>query len=134
MSNIPEGFKPADFKGPYLLQGGPYYIKRDGEGWLVGLEVQDKHANYIDIAHGGVLSTLADVALSLQVYLSEQPNPTVTTSSLTTNFLSPAKVGDWLQASAEIDRLGKRTAHVHGRIAARGEVLATMSGVFAIRR
>jgi acyl-coenzyme A thioesterase 13 len=134
MEIIPEGFSLADFRGPYLQNGGPYYVKKQGESYLVALRVEDKHTNYMDIAHGGVLSTLADVALSWQVYLSEQPNPAVTTTSLTTNFLASAKKGDWLVAAALIDRLGKRAAHVHGSISCEGKLLVTMTGVFNIFR
>ena len=132
--SIPAGFKPAGFRGRYLKDGGPYYLKNEARRWIVGLSVAEQHINYIDIAHGGVLTTLADVALSLQVYLSEQPNPNVTTSSLTVNFMAAAKQGDWLEARATIDRLGKRTAHVHGSIRCGQRVLATASGVFGIYR
>lgn len=134
MSEIPAGFKPARFNGPYLQRGGPYYVRAVDGCHEVGLQVGDAHINYIDIAHGGVLSTLADVALSFQVYLSERPNPAVTTVSLTTNFLAPARRGDWLVASTRIDRLGKRSAHVSGRICCGEQTLATMSGVFNLRR
>jgi acyl-coenzyme A thioesterase PaaI-like protein len=81
-----------------------------------------------------MLSTLADVALSVQPYFSERPNPAVTTSSLTLNFISAARLGDWIVAETVIDRLGKRSAQVHGRIQRDGDTLATMSGVFAIHR
>ncbi|WP_279246218.1 PaaI family thioesterase [Candidatus Litorirhabdus singularis] len=134
MSEIPDGFQPAQFNGPYLQRGGPYYVRTVGDCYEVGLRVGDGHINYIDIAHGGVLSTLADVALSFQVYLSERPNPAVTTVSLTTNFLAPARLGDWLVATTKIDRLGKRSAHVSGSICCGEQTLATMSGVFNVRR
>jgi acyl-coenzyme A thioesterase 13 len=134
MIEVPAGFKPAQFNGPYLQRGGPYYVRSVDAGYEVGLHVGDSHINYIDIAHGGVLSTLADVALSFQVYLSERPNPAVTTVSLTTNFLAPARLGDWLVATATIDRLGQRSAHVSGRICCAERTLATMTGVFNVRR
>jgi uncharacterized protein (TIGR00369 family) len=133
-TEIPPGFKPAGFDSRYLTGSGPYYLKKEAASWIVGLPVAEQHINYIDIAHGGVLTTLADVALSLQVYLSEQPNPNVTTTSLTVNFMAAAKLGDWLEARATIDRLGKRTAHVHGSILCGQQVLATASGVFGIYR
>jgi uncharacterized protein (TIGR00369 family) len=134
MDDIPGGFKPAQFNGEFLLRGGPYFVRKRGDAWDVGLRIAEQHINYIDIAHGGALSTLADVALSLQVYRSERPSPAVTTTSLTVNFLDAAKLGDWLEAEASIDRLGKRTAHVHGSIRSGERLLATMSGVFNIFR
>ncbi len=134
MAEIPEGFSLAQFNGAFLKHNGPFHVKKEGERWLVGLLVGEHHANYLEIAHGGVISTLADVALSLQPFFSEKPNPPVTTSSLTTNFIAPARVGDWLVADCHMDRLGKRNAHVSGAIHRGDEVLATMSGVFNIQR
>ena len=131
---IPDGFRVAPFSGSYLVANGPFYTRRDGDSWQVGLRVEPHHVNYVEIAHGGILSTLADVALSNLVYLSEDPHPVVTTTSLTTNFLSAARLGDWLVARASIDRMGKRTAHVHGQICRDDEPVATMSGVFGIYR
>ena len=129
---IPDGFKPAQFNGRYLHHVGPYYTKKTKETILVGLPIQDHHINYVDIAHGGVLTTLADVALSFQVYLSRTPNPAVTTVNLSTNFLGPAKLGDWLEADGFIDRQGKRLAYVHGSIRAGDRLVMTMNGVFNI--
>ena len=134
MNDIPEGFKRADFSGNFLLRNGPYYLRREEDSWLVAQRVEEQHVNYLGIAHGGMLSTLADVAMSAQPYLSEQPNPAVTTTTLTTNFLAPAKLGDWLVAKPRIARLGKHTAHVQGAIYRGEEMLVTMTGVFAIRR
>lgn len=134
MSDIPEGFKPARFDGKYLQHVGPYFTKKTDETILVGLHVEDHHINYVDIAHGGILTTLADVALSFQVFLSKRPALTVTTVSLTTNFLGSVKLGDWLEADGYIDRIGKRVAYTHGSIRRGDDVVMTMSGVFNVIR
>ena len=134
MSDIQQGFKPAEFHGVFLEQNGPFYVKKTDACWLVGLSIEEHHANYLAIAHGGVISTLSDVALSLQPFYSEKPNPPVTTTSLTINFIAPAKIGDWLVAETQIDHMGKRTAHVSGKIFRDDVILATMSGVFNIFR
>jgi len=134
MEDAPAGFKPAQFTGEYLVNGGPYFTRKQGDSWAVALRVAEQHTNYIDIAHGGVLSTLADVALSLQPYRSERPSPQVTTMSLTTNFLSAVRLGDWLIAESVMDRMGKSSAYVHGEIRCEDRLVATMSGVFNVRR
>lgn len=128
------GFAPARFTPGFLDHGGPYWLKAGDGGTLVGLRMADHHMNYRDMAHGGVLTTLADVALSYQAYASESPPVPVATASLTTNFLGPARLGDWLVADARIDRIGGRNAHVSGRIMRGEDVLATMSGVFTLHR
>lgn len=131
---IPQGFAKADFSPGFLDHGGPYYLRREGERWLVGLRLLDQHMNYRDMAHGGVLSTFADVAMSWQVYTSEDPPLPVSTITLAVNFLGPARLGDWLVADVRIDRLGKRVAYCSGHIRRGEEVLATASASFAIAR
>ena len=133
-ADIPEGFEDSGFSGRYLGHVGPYYLKHTDTGILVGLRIEEKHINYVDIAHGGVLTTLADVALSLQVHRSEEPPLGVTTISLNTSFLGPAKLGDWLIADARIDRKGKRIAYTSGEIRSGDKVIMTMTGVFNIMR
>lgn len=134
MSVPPAGFKPAKFSAGFLDLSGPYYLGTPGSELVVGMFVLNSHANYLGIAHGGVLSTFADVALSFLVHNSERPAVPVVTNSLTTNFLAGAKCGDWLEAHCRIDRLGKRIAYASGEIRRGDETILTMSGVFTILR
>ncbi len=134
-ADVPQGFEPAGFSPGFLDHGGPYFLKaRDGVPKLVGLRICPHHINYQDAAHGGVVSTFADVALSHAVYDAERPRLTPSTITLQVNYLKGAKLGDWLEADVQIDRLGGRTAYTSGRILREGEPIATMSGVFAIKR
>ena len=132
---IPPSFEPAGFTPGFLDHGGPYYLGAQMEGVrVVGLLNCPHHINYRDAAHGGVISTYADVALSHAVYDAERPRLAPSTVTLTVNYLAGAKLGDWLEARVRIDRLGGRTAYTSGGIWRGEEQVATMSGVFAIRR
>ncbi|MEP5936859.1 MAG: PaaI family thioesterase [Erythrobacter sp.] len=132
----PDGYTQAQFSAGFLDHGGPYFLcpRDDGLPGLVALRVMAHHINYQDAAHGGVLSTFADVALSHAIYDAERPRMLPSTSTLTTNFLSAAKLGDWLVAEVTIDRIGSRTGYTSGAITCGDKVIATMSGVFSIRR
>lgn len=133
--NTPQGFEPARFSPGFLDHGGPYYLRSHPAGpRVVGLRILPHHINYQDAAHGGVVTTLADVALSHAVYDAERPHPAVATISLTCNFLNPIKLGDWLECEVAIDRMGARTAHCSGKVLRDGETVATMCGAFAVRR
>lgn len=132
---IPSGFEPAGFSPGFLDHGGPYYLGAAVEGVrVVGLLICPHHINYRDAAHGGVISTFADVALSHAVYDAERPRLAPSTVTLTVNYLAAAKLEDWLEARVRIDRLGGRTAYTSGGIWRGSEQLATISGVFAIKR
>lgn len=132
---IPPGFEPAGFTPGFLDHGGPYYVGAATQGvCVVGLLIRPHHINYQDAAHGGVISTFADVALSHAVYDAERPRLTPSTVTLTVNYLAGARLGDWLEARVRIDRLGGRTAYTSGAIWRGDEAIATMSGVFAFKR
>ena len=132
---IPAGFDPAGFSPGFLDHGGPYYLGPALAGVrVVGLAICPHHINYQDAAHGGVISTFADVALSHAVHDAERPRLAPATVTLTVNYLAAARLGDWLEARVRIDRLGGRTAYCSGAIWRGDEQIATMSGVFAIRR
>jgi acyl-coenzyme A thioesterase PaaI-like protein len=133
--DIPSGFEPAGFTPGFLDHGGPYYLGAPLDGVrVVGLRICPHHINYQDAAHGGVISTFADVALSHAVYDAERPRLAPSTVTLTVNYLAGAKLGDWLEARVRIDRMGGRTAYTSGGIWRGAEQIATMSGVFAFKR
>lgn len=131
---VPEGFVPANFSPGFLDHSGPYYLKEGQGAPIVGIRIMSQHMNYIGSAHGGVLATLADVALSLAVYVSEEPRLPVSTVNMATNFLSAARLGEWIEAVGTIDRVGKTLAHAHGSIRCADRTLMTMSAVFKIIR
>lgn len=134
-ADIPSGFVPAGFTPGFLDHGGPYYLGAPLDGvQMIGLLIRPHHINYRDAAHGGVISTFADVALSHAVYDAERPRLAPSTVTLTVNYLTGARLGDWLVARVRIDRLGGRTAYTSGGIWRGDTVIATMSGVFAVRR
>lgn len=133
--DIPPGFAPAGFSPGFLDHGGPYYLGPALAGVrVVGLLIMAHHINYQDAAHGGVIATFADVALSHAIHDAERPRLQPVTVTLTVNYLAAARLGDWLEARVQIDRLGGRTAYASGSIWRGAEPIATMSGVFAVRR
>ncbi len=113
---------------------GPYYERQSADCIIVATRINAGHINHIKVAHGGVLGTLADVALSYQVHRAEKPALPVATMNLSTNYLAAAKLDDWVEAYTAIDRISKRTAYCSGRIVCGDTVLMTMSAIFAILR
>ncbi|NQZ47678.1 MAG: PaaI family thioesterase [Erythrobacter sp.] len=131
----PDPYIRARFSPGFLDHGGPYFLApREGAPQMVGLHIEAHHINYRDAAHGGVISTFADVALSHAVYDAQRPRLVPSTITLQVNYLTAARLDDWLEADVRIDRIGGRTAYTSGEIRRAGETLATMTGVFAIRR
>ena len=139
-NDIPEGYKPLKRGGGYLTSLGPWYYRMDetkgGErGQLVlAIRVEDRHTNIRHIAHGGFLVTIVDTALGIVVSSSREPAQPIVTVSLTTNFVSSAELGDWVEAHVDIDRMGGRLAYASCRLVTGARTIMTGSGVFALMK
>jgi uncharacterized protein (TIGR00369 family) len=133
--DIPEGFKPLKRGGEYLVSLGPWYYRRDDKSQIVlAIRVEDRHTNIRHIAHGGFLVTMVDTALGIVVSSSREPPQPIVTVSLTTNFVSSAEPGDWVEAHVDIDRMGGRLAYARCTLRSGDRVIMTGSGVFALMK
>jgi uncharacterized protein (TIGR00369 family) len=129
---VPDGFQPLRRGGPFLRSLGPLYYRQDGDRIVVALRVDEQHLNTRAIAHGGMLVTLADSALGIVLSMSRAPPHPMVTVSLTTDFLEPARLGDWLEAHVEIERVGARLAFARCHLAVGERRVLRASGVFAL--
>lgn len=131
---IEAGWQPVGFGTPFLDMSGPYFVPSEPGTRGLAIRITPDHVNYVSVAHGGVLATFADVALSYQLYLLEEKGLPITTVSMAVNYLASAKLGDWLTSEVRIDRLGAKIAYTSGRIVCGDVTLMTMTGVYNILR
>ena len=130
--SVPEGFRPLNRVAAFLDMIGPIYVKSEGKSRIVAVHIQEKHLNMRGIAHGGMLVSLADSALGINLsYYSEPPKPMVTVS-LSTDFLEPAKLGDWLEAHVSVQRMGVHLAFANCNLHVGRKSVLRASGVFFI--
>lgn len=128
---IPDGFRRMEGLGPFLTDLGPLYVKHAERAPQIALRITKRHSNSRGIAHGGVLLTLADSAMGGALYHSRQPPMPIVTVSLTSDFLSSAQIGDWVQAEVEILRVGRQLAYAQCELLVEGRRVLRASGVFA---
>jgi uncharacterized protein (TIGR00369 family) len=129
--DVPEGWKPLFRTSPFLDAIGPLHQRDTADGFIVGLRIRPKHANARGLAHGGVLMTLADIALGYRAAFSVEPPASLTTASVTTDFAGSARVGDWLEAHVEVHKVGGRLAFANAWLVVDGQRIARASAVFA---
>src|SRR5262249_6157877 len=101
---IPEGFRRLPAADEFVGLIGPLWFKAEGEHLRVGLPLEARHGNPMGWAHGGLLVTVADMAMGIgsgHATGIRWPHPTV---SLSTEFVRGAKLGQWLEGSARIAR------------------------------
>jgi uncharacterized protein (TIGR00369 family) len=129
---VPEGFAPLDFGGAYFRALGPLHSRRlDDGGLLVALRIDERHLNIQGFAHGGMLATLADGVLGLNIAIARRQRGAHVTVSMTADYLSSARLGDWLEARVTITRLGRRMAYANCDLHVGSRHVLRSSAVFA---
>jgi uncharacterized protein (TIGR00369 family) len=130
--NAPEGFQPLFRSSPMLEMIGPLFSKGKGADLAIGLRVQAKHCNARGTVHGGILATLADVALGYTLASATTPPANLVTANLTLDYAGTAKVGDWLQTHVDIQKHGSRLAFANCYITAGEQRIVRASAVFLV--
>jgi acyl-coenzyme A thioesterase 13 len=127
---VPPGFEPLFRTSPFLDALGPFYCRRDENGLVIGLRLAPKHANARGLAHGGLLLTLCDIALGYAAAHSEEPPLTLTTAHISADFAGSARIGDWVESRADVQRIGGRLAFVNVYLVVNSTRIVRASGVY----
>lgn len=128
----PPGFGPLFRTSPVLEMIGPLYSRGEGRDLVIGLLAETKHCNARGTVHGGILATLADVALGYTMAFSSNPPASLATANLTLDFAGTAKPGDWLEVHVDIQKLGSRLAFANCYINAGEQRIVRASAVFLV--
>ena len=132
MTRAPAGFKPLPAASPFNSLVGPLHAKH-GEGSIaLGLRVAQKHCNSRGICHGGVLATLADLALGYALMAKTGSRAGFVTAHLDIDYAGAAEVGDWIHSQVEVQRVGSRLAFATGYLCVGARRITRMSGIFAL--
>lgn len=130
--DVPPGYTRLPPLGPFFELAGPFHAKKGEDGLLcLGLRVRQVHLNMQGVTHGGFLATVADGAFGIAVAQAKpKPGPQVTVS-LNMDYLSAARLGEWLEARVKVSRVGSRMAFADGGLYAGGRQVMRASAVFS---
>ncbi len=131
-AELPAGFAPIFRTSPFIETIGPLYSAGSGASLVIGMHVQEKHTNARGTLHGGVLASVADIALGYGMATSTKPPTSMVTASLSVDFAGGAKIGDWVETSLDIQKIGGRMAFANVYFNVAGERIARASGVFLV--
>ena len=130
--DTPRDFRPLFRTSPVLDLIGPLYSRGDGADLVIGLRVAQKHCNARGTVHGGILATLADVALGYTMAFASTPPAGLVTASLSLDFAGTAKVGDWLETRVDIQKQGNRLSFGNCYITSNEQRIVRASAVFLV--
>lgn len=127
----PPGFEPYRTRGQWGLNIGDVWQKVDETGFVRAVRIDARHLNAAGIAHGGFLCTYMDSTLARAVQHDCQGR-TGFTVRMTTDFIGPARPGDWLEGRAQVSRETRQLAFVEGELSVGGRKVMTGKGIFRL--
>lgn len=129
---IPEGSVHVKARSAFGQQLGfvHYFNERleKQQLYYLGLQLQEKHGGAPGRGHGGVTMTVLDEVMGRAA--SRCLGKLCFTASMTTHFCAGSKVGDFLLATAKIDRRGKNLVFVSAELHANEKLIATATGTW----
>ncbi len=129
---IPPGFTQMNWVRGFGRQIGPIYERRDGgESYIRAFYVAEHHANGMNNCHGGMLMAFADTAFGHAVSM-RYPNRFWVTVRLLTDFVSAARMGDWVEGTGEIVGEDDGLITVRGRIWVADRTVMAGTGIFKV--
>ena len=128
---VPAGFQMLDEGLGFTDILRPLY-RRGGDTPALGMFVQPHHTNLLDICHGGVLMTLADVGASWAINNERGEVKVAPTLNLSFDFIAAAREGDWIQAQADSVTVKRRLGFSSGFVSAGDRLICRFSGTFFI--
>jgi len=139
LTDIPEGFQLDQRIQAHTFGGlvGPFYSRRRGNDLSLGLRIEARHCNSRGTCHGGLLATLADMALGYSCALAGEPGegrPNFVTVDLSLQYLASTHVGDWVQSEVAVLSPGSRTRSAAGHLLANGQPVVRISANFRVGR
>jgi len=109
---VPAGFARWPAKGPFTDALAHLFVAGSVDSPVFGVRIERRHCNGRGMAHGGFISSLADVWSAYTLAPRLAPSAQFATSSLAVEFLSRAQAGDWLQSETDRIRIGRRVCVV----------------------
>lgn len=128
--NPPEGFVFESGRGAYATHIGPFYLKRNDNGFCRGFRVRPYHLNGHGIAHGGLLMTFADGLMGAAVW--RETRSRAVTMRMTSDILAMVRPGEWVEGTAHVVRATRSVAFVEAEITSGARKVFAASAVFKI--
>jgi acyl-coenzyme A thioesterase PaaI-like protein len=139
LQQTPEGYSRHSRSSPLTDPWEPLYSKTENGAILLALRIRQPHCNSRGIAHGGLISALADNAMGLSLIeaLSErhQERPSgLVTITLALDFLDAGRIDQWLEIVPRVLRAGGSLGFVDCLVRADAQPIARGNATFRIFR
>jgi acyl-coenzyme A thioesterase 13 len=132
VNEIPAGFEPVSRTSPFADLIGPIYQKADANPLIFAIRAEARHCNVRGHVHGGVLGTLADIAMGYSTAFSTQPPTPIVTVNLSIDYAGKADQDDWIEVHTEVLKVGRNLAFANCHLQVGLVRIARASAVFSV--
>lgn len=130
-SAAPEGYSEVRLIDPFELHVGPAFSTGEKGARRYAFRPEPHHCNLRGVVHGGMLMTLADMTLGQAVW-DATDNAACATLNMQTQFLVPAKAGEWIEVVPQITRRTRGMVFIRGDFTVAGEIVMTAQSVWKL--
>jgi uncharacterized protein (TIGR00369 family) len=127
---VPPGFARHFRSSPVTDAWEPLYSKQVDHKVILGLRIAEPHTNARGLAHGGLISALADNAMGLTCASQFSTPHSLLTVNLSIDFMGMAKIGDWLEFDTTFSKVGSTLCFAQAYITANGTACAKAGATF----
>ena len=117
--------------GGFIDAAGPLWTRKEDGSFGYGVLVEARHLNPGGIVHGGMLGTLMDHAISTVAWEASGRQRCVTLQ-LDTQFLAPARTGDFVEARGKVVHRTNSTLFMQGLLTVNGEPVASAQAIMKV--
>lgn len=132
---VPADFFPSDLHEGFLDHVGPLFMKTAGHGpngFVLAFRADTRHANRYGVVHGGMLATLADVAVGANLARTGEGVDTTLTLNLALDYIAAGQLGDWIEAHVTLTKERGRVRFGECGIRCGDRLLVRASAVFYV--
>jgi uncharacterized protein (TIGR00369 family) len=117
---------------PFASHLGIRLVEQDGGRAVLMLDIRPEHMNRFEVAHGGVIMTLLDIAMAVAASSLDPTAQGTITVEMKATFIGAAT--GTVTVEGRCLHLGKSVALCEGKVhGAEGKLLASGSGTFMLR-
>ncbi|MBM7061295.1 PaaI family thioesterase [Pseudomonas sp. UL073] len=125
---LPAGFAPLQTRAAFVHGCGGFLLHEQLP--ILAMRVGAEPLNSVQIAHGGLLATLADCAFGAVLWRQLGGATPPITVNLNVDYLGAVRAGDWLEAHVEVDKVGGSFINASCRLKVGERLVLRANGIF----
>ncbi len=123
-------YRPLDLaRNPYIDPLGPLWGRFEDGRFSIGLPVEERHCSPSQMAHGGLLMTLADMQLVLGANFQTGLTRFMSTVNLSADFIAPIPVGEFVAGELDVLRVTRNLVFAQGLLRVGDQVVLRFNGI-----